>query len=102
MSPIIVTRLSELGKPLYTRFARIGETYLHETPEVTVEGLLITDEVEANSVEGEIRHLDAAELSASKVTVATLLREAIGCSESQVAFIVIDYHMITNNFVEQM
>lgn len=61
----------------YTRFARIGDTYLRETPDINVGGLLISDGVETNNVEGEIRHLDAQELSAREETVAALLREGI-------------------------
>lgn len=62
----------------YTRFARIGDTYLNETPSVDVGGLLITDGVEADDVEGAIRHLDAAEISSSKETVDALLGGGIG------------------------
>jgi hypothetical protein len=57
----------------YTRFARIGDTYLHEAADIDVGGLLITDGVAAANVEGTIRHLVAAELSARDEAVAALL-----------------------------
>jgi hypothetical protein len=57
----------------YTRFARVGDSYLREMAEVSVGGLLITDGVETQEVGGEIRHLAAEQLSAHEQTVAALL-----------------------------
>lgn len=62
----------------YTRFARVGETYLYdllvdESPKVDLGGLLITDGVEAEGATGRIRHLPADELSGQEDTVAELL-----------------------------
>ncbi|MDG5760649.1 hypothetical protein QA600_15035, partial [Natronococcus sp. A-GB1] len=58
----------------YTRFARVRDTYLHETPGVDVAGLLITDGIKTESVDGQIRHLTAEDLPTQKETVADLLR----------------------------
>ncbi|WP_121821047.1 hypothetical protein [Halostella salina] len=58
----------------YTRFARIGDTYLHEAADVDVGGLLITDGVEAEDVEGGIRHLTASDIPVHEESVATLLK----------------------------
>jgi hypothetical protein len=57
----------------YTRFARVGDIYLHETPNIDVGGLLITDGVETNKVEEKVRHLSAAEISTHGETVASLI-----------------------------
>jgi len=61
----------------YTRFARIGDTYLREAENVDVGGLLITDGVEADDVEGGIRHLVAAGLSVREETLAAMLRQGV-------------------------
>lgn len=68
----------------YTRFARIGDTYLHETPTIDVGGLLITDGVETDKIEGKIRHLSAAEFSMREETVAGLLGRDTNVSDGGV------------------
>jgi hypothetical protein len=57
----------------YTRFARIRDTYLNEAPGVDVGGVLITDGVETETVEGMIRHLAATELSTCEEAIPALL-----------------------------
>lgn len=58
----------------YTRFARIGDTYLHEESGIDVAGLLITDGVDAATIDGSIRHLTADDLPTSEDTIAGLLK----------------------------
>jgi hypothetical protein len=60
----------------YTRFARIGDTYLLEEPGVPVTGLLVTDGVETTSVEGDILHLTAEQLGNDMEDIAPLLNQS--------------------------
>lgn len=59
----------------YTRFARIDDTYLHETQDVTVSGLLLTDGVETADVDGRVQHLTADQLPTSVEVISALLSE---------------------------
>lgn len=61
----------------YTRFARIGETYLRETNEINVGGLIITDGVETAEVTGEVRHLTAEQLPERTDIVNNLLQGGV-------------------------
>lgn len=58
----------------YTRFARMGDTYLHEAGGTGVGGILITDGVETEPADGAIRHIQADELTDSAELTSSLLR----------------------------
>jgi acetyl-CoA acetyltransferase len=58
----------------YTRFARVGDVSLQETPEVDDGGLLITDGVLTDNVEGVVRHVQAGQLMEQCEQLATILK----------------------------
>lgn len=60
----------------YTRFARIGDVYLQETPEVDVGGLLITDGVKTDEVEGAVRHVQAEQITDQGEQLTDILERA--------------------------
>jgi hypothetical protein len=61
----------------YTRFARIGDVYLQETPEVDVGGLLITDGVKTDEVDGTVRHVRAGQLMERDGRLAEILEQEV-------------------------
>lgn len=57
----------------YTRFARIGAANLREESSVAVSGILVTDGVDTESVDGMIRHITADQLSAGPEIIRPLI-----------------------------